>query len=82
MKVRKNIEVIVEHDLHLKSNEPNQIYGLTLNLDLDDSLKGEDRKKFIMKYWDQMENHIKWSLVEHELPKEGELRILALKSIT
>ena len=82
MKVRKNIEVIVEHDLHCKSNEPNLIYGVNFRLDMDDSLKKEDKKNFIINHWNSMENHIKWSLVEHELPKEGELRILALKSIT
>lgn len=79
MKISKRVRVIVEFSPAKGSKQSYNVYSIVLLVPLDPDIK--DLKAEVRNYWDSLDKHQQWTRLGLELPKQGELKILAIKKV-
>jgi len=79
MKTSKRVRVIVEFTPAKGSKQSYNVYSIVLLVPLEPEIK--DLKAEVRNYWDSLDKHQQWTRLGLELPKQGELEILAIKKV-
>lgn len=76
----RKIRAIVEFSPAKGSNQSYSVYSVVLHISLEE--KTENLKQAVSEFWDKLDHHQQWSKVESSLPKNGSLKILAIKEVS
>ena len=79
METSKRVRVIVEFTPAKGSKQSYNVYSIVLLVPLEPEIK--DLKAEVRNYWDSLDKHQQWTRLGLELPKQGELEILAIKKV-
>jgi len=79
METSKRVRVIVEFTPAKGSKQSYNVYSIVLLVPLEPEIK--DLKAEVRNYWDSLDKHQQWTRLGLELPKQGELKILAIKKV-
>ena len=79
METSKRVRVIVEFTPAKGSKQSYNVYSIVLLVPLEPEVK--DLKAEVRNYWDSLDKHQQWTRLGLELPKQGELKILAIKKV-
>ena len=79
MKTFKKVRVIVEFTPAKGSEQSYNVYSVVLIVPLEPDAK--DLKAEVRNYWDKLDKHQQWTRLGLQLPKKGELKILAIKKV-
>ena len=79
MKTSKKVRVIVEFTPAKGSKQSYNVYSVVLIVPLDPDAK--DLKAEVKSHWDSLDKHQQWTRLGLELPKQGELKVLAIKTV-
>ena len=79
METSKRVRVIVEFTPAKGSKQSYNVYSIVLLVPLEPEVK--DLKAEVRNYWDKLDKHQQWTRLGLELPKQGELKILAIKKV-
>jgi hypothetical protein len=79
METSKRVRVIVEFTPAKGSKQSYNVYSIVLLVPLEPEVK--DLKAEVRNYWDKLDKHQQWTRLGFQLPKQGELKILAIKKV-
>lgn len=79
METSKRVRVIVEFTPAKGSKQSYNVYSIVLLVPLEPEVK--DLKAEVRNYWDKLDKHQQWTRLGLQLPKQGELKILAIKKV-